>query len=462
MKRFAIKVFDFFSSVKLAVILLLSLSAILAVGTFYEADYGSAAAQRVIYHSWYVSVLMFLLIANLACAAIDRLPWRKYHIGFVTTHAGIIILILGSFITQQRGVDGTLAVGINEAADAFTVEDTVLRVYQNLDGKPFSLLFDKDVDFDRRPPEKKQYTFPLIDDDVLKVTRYYPKAVRKVDVTESHSSDGSPALQFKLFNDRVDVTEWLGLDNQIPPFYDLGPALITFVKSDLLIPPQPRNQILIYQNPKTGILNYAIFSVRQAQPLSKGRIKLHEDIPTGWMNLTFRVDQYFPHARAEAHYESVSQDSANAVPVIEAGIGGRRGWFEVDSPHEIRGDKSTYFVSFVHKRYSLGFRLTLKKFKMGTYGGSLLPKSYESTVSVSHDGGKKDAVISMNEPLHENGFTLYQSSFEQNDRGEPILSVFAVNHDPGRRMKYFGAICIVAGIGIMFYIKPRWTRKKKV
>ena len=77
MKKILVQVFDFFSSIKLAVILILSLAIIFATGTFYEAAHGTDNAQRVIYKSWYVSVEMFLLIVNLACAAIDRLPWKK-------------------------------------------------------------------------------------------------------------------------------------------------------------------------------------------------------------------------------------------------------------------------------------------------------------------------------------------------------------------------------------------------
>src|SRR4051794_27939599 len=101
MKKKALLLFDFFSSVKLAVILIVTLAVILAAGTFYEAEYGTSAAQRVIYKSWYVYLEMFLLIVNLTCAAIDRLPWKKNHVGFVVTHAGLIILIMGSFITSQ-------------------------------------------------------------------------------------------------------------------------------------------------------------------------------------------------------------------------------------------------------------------------------------------------------------------------------------------------------------------------
>lgn len=463
MKKIFQRIFNFLSSLKLAVILILSLGAILATGTFYEAEYGTPDAQRVIYHSWFLSAEMFLLIINLACAAIDRYPWKKHHIGFVVTHAGIITLLIGSFITQRKGIDGTLALGINEASDNFMVEDTELHIYQNIDGKPFFILAREPVDFDRKPPETHKYDFKLADNDILHVVHYIEKATRKIVVVPTTSNENTAAVKFTLYNDRVNVSEWLALDGQIPPYYDLGPALITFIKGELPKQPQPRNQIAIYEEPKKEVLKYAIFSIRQrSKPVARDSVVVKKEYPTGWMGLKFRVDEFYPHAVAQAQYEPADPKEINpdnTVHAIQVELHGKTEWLELQNSKEIKGDKSSYFVSYTRKKYELGFGIALKKFKMGVYGGSGLPMSYESTVMVNN---RQETVISMNEPLKFNGYTLYQSSFEQNERGEPISSVFAVNYDPGRPVKYLGAICIVCGIGIMFYLKPRWSRVKKV
>ena len=65
MKKILVGLFDFFSSIKLAVILILCLAVMLAVGTFYEAAHGTENAQRLIYKSWFMTTEMFLLIINL-------------------------------------------------------------------------------------------------------------------------------------------------------------------------------------------------------------------------------------------------------------------------------------------------------------------------------------------------------------------------------------------------------------
>jgi hypothetical protein len=458
MKKFGYKLFDFFSSLKLAVILILGLGAMLAVGTFYEAAHGTADAQRVIYRSWYVSLEMLLLVINLACAAIDRLPWKKHHIGFVVTHAGLITLIFGSFVTQKRGIDGNLAIGINETSNNFSVDENELHIYQEVGGKPFSLLIQDAVDFDSHPPPSKNYVYKLVDDDSFKVTNYIQKAVRKVQVTQTSDLKDTSAVEFRLYNDRVDVSEWLGLDKKLSPFYDLGPATVTFVQGPLLAQPIPKNQILIYQNPKDLTLNYAIFSIRQVKPISHGPLEVGKDYLTGWMGLKFSVKTFYKNASSDLSFVEASPEDKETTPVIKAEIGSHASWFELESPHELRGNTSSYFVAFVRKKYELGFEISLKKFKMQNYGGSLLPMSYESTITVN---GKNSQVIAMNEPLKYNAYTLYQSSFEQNERGEPVLSVFAVNYDPGRPIKYAGSLGIVAGIAIMFYLKPRYSKKKR-
>jgi hypothetical protein len=465
MKKFAAALFDFFSSIKLAVPLILSLAVMLAVGTFYEAAHGTPEAQRVIYKSWFMSVEMFLLIVNVVCAAIDRLPWKKHHVGFVITHAGIVILLMGSFITQQRGVDGALALGVGESSDSFMVEsEQQLHVYQSLDGKPFALLFQKDVDFAKHPPTDNAYTFGLVDDEKMKVVDFLPHAVRKVHIESSSNPKDLPAMHFSLKNDRVAVAEWVGLNPAVQPFYDMGPASISIIRGPLPKPPQPHNQIVIYQETENSGFKYAIFSMRQMLPTKMGTLHQGEAIDTGWggMGLKFTADKIEPHAAVTVNYAGFESTPENQGinPAVQIQVGNNKSWFELDMPHEIKGPQNTYFVDFARKRYELGFELDLKKFKMGTYGGSMLPASYASTVDVNK--GNKDIVISMNEPLKYNNYTLYQQSYETNERGEPVVSVFAVNYDPGRAMKYFGSICIVGGIAIMFYLKPKWNRKKKV
>ncbi len=80
---------------------------------------------------------------------------------------------------------------------------------------------------------------------------------------------------------------------------------------------------------------------------------------------------------------------------------------------------------------------------------------YASQVTVqSKDSDQKitSQLISMNEPMKYAGYTFYQASFEKDEKtGEPVASVFSVNRDPGRWIKYFGSIILSVGIVWLFY-----------
>ncbi|MCC6276452.1 MAG: cytochrome c biogenesis protein ResB [Oligoflexia bacterium] len=459
MKRLLIAIFDFCSSIKLAVLLLLAMAFVFAWGTIIESRYGTPEAQRLIFKGWPTTLLMFTLIVNLACAVIDRMPLKRHHTGFAITHLGIILLIIGSFITQQRGIDGSLPLAIGETGDAVLVQDTELVVYQNVDGKPFALIHQKPIEFAGLNLNRKAFSLPLVDKDELHVVDFLPRAQRQVKTQNSTLDNALPALKFKLFNNQVKVEEWLTLDGKLPAFYDLGPAQVSFVAGPVPIPPAPSNHLAFSWDPKNPTtLRYTVFSMRQTKPLKSGEIKPGQTIDTGWMNLQVSLEQFIPRSQTDVSYLLAPITDTLAPRAIKVRVGSNESWFELGQPHEIKGQYSTYFVSYTLRRYSLGFQLKLDQFKIQRYGGTNLPASYESSVTVV--GGPK-TVISMNEPLHYGGYTFYQSSYEMNERGEPAISVFSVNYDPGRPLKYLGSLAIVIGIITMFYIKPVWSRKSR-
>ena len=116
-----------------------------------------------------------------------------------------------------------------------------------------------------------------------------------------------------------------------------------------------------------------------------------------------------------------------------------------------RSDNYHYYIQFTRREVDLGFSVLLNRFLIGYYEGTTRPKSYSSEVFV----GGGNHTISMNEPLHYGGFTFYQASYSM-EEGRPPMSVFSVNFDPGRQIKYLGSLIMVIGIMIMFYMNPHY------
>ena len=122
-------VYRFLASLKLAVISLSLSATTLAVATFIESAYGAGAAQEYIYRSKGFMLLLAFLGINILCAALIRYPWTKRQTGFVITHAGLLVVLLGSFLSVQYGYEGQVAIKEGESSDEMVRDDhPVLRV----------------------------------------------------------------------------------------------------------------------------------------------------------------------------------------------------------------------------------------------------------------------------------------------------------------------------------------------
>lgn len=97
-------------SLRLAVVLMGCLGCVLAWATLVESRYGTAAAQFGIYQAWWFAWLGWLLALNVLSAALVRFPWQRRHVGFLVTHAGILVLLAGCLLGRWYGMQGQLPV----------------------------------------------------------------------------------------------------------------------------------------------------------------------------------------------------------------------------------------------------------------------------------------------------------------------------------------------------------------
>lgn len=114
-------IFEFCASLKLAVIVILSISLVLGVATFYEARYGIPAVQELVYGSGLLLGSMVMLAVNVMAAALIRYPWSRKQTGFVVTHVGILVLLAGCLVSYRTSVDGVLMLRPGESARDFAL-----------------------------------------------------------------------------------------------------------------------------------------------------------------------------------------------------------------------------------------------------------------------------------------------------------------------------------------------------
>lgn len=103
------KVFAFLASLRLAVILLCLVLVGLSAGTIVETRAGAEAAGRLVYYAWWFLGLQGLFALNLAMSLADLFPWSKKRVGFVLTHASVLLIFAGACITYFGKVEGRIS-----------------------------------------------------------------------------------------------------------------------------------------------------------------------------------------------------------------------------------------------------------------------------------------------------------------------------------------------------------------
>ena len=125
-------IYRFLASLKLAVISISTLAATLAYATVFRVEVWRGAAQEWIYRSPGFAILLAFLGMNILCAALIRYPWKKRQTGFVVTHAGLLILLAGSFYSVRTADEGQVGMVEGDVKSELVRSDhPVIRIWES-------------------------------------------------------------------------------------------------------------------------------------------------------------------------------------------------------------------------------------------------------------------------------------------------------------------------------------------
>ncbi len=101
----------------------------------------------------------------------------------------------------------------------------------------------------------------------------------------------------------------------------------------------------------------------------------------------------------------------------------------------------------------LPFSVTLEKFILTRYPGSTSPSAYESHLIIQTDKETRREHVYMNNVLDEQGYRLFQASYDKDEKG----TILSVNYDvAGRSITYTGYLLLA--IGLAFSLLSRHSR----
>jgi hypothetical protein len=459
------RVLAFLSSLRLAVVTMVTLGSVCAYATFYEMRNGTPAVQRDIYMTPWFAFLLGLLAVNVFAVMVSRYPWTKHHIGFLTAHVGILAILAGSVWSLYGGLDSNMALFEGETSDRVALLEKALHVslpQSSIHGS-FPVVFEKSPP---APGRERRYAVPG-SDLVLVAEEFQPH----VSVTESFEAgeDGPPALHFVLQAPMASQDGWLVPDDPERSHVDLGMVAFGFHAArdeaqlaQLLEHSEGANHLSFVLGPDGRVH----FSATDGQGgRQTGVVEPGQPVATGWPGLGVTVDRFFPRAalvRSVVPQQPPAKEEKrrSAVRVRLEGRGGRTQpeWLMWGEQRRLRLAGEAALVGYRSPEAALPFRVTLLRFNNESYPGSRMASTYESTVRVDDpERGSFETLISMNHPLHHRGYIFFQSSFVE---GRPMMSIFSVARAPGLPLVYLGTTLMGIGIVWMFYVKPYLAKRQ--
>ncbi len=217
--------FRFFSSVRLAVVLLSVLIGASIAGTLYETTFDAKVARAYIYGAWWFNLWLIILCVNLACAAFSRMPWKRHHTGFLLTHLGIITLLIGAMIGRRWGIEGTMTLFKGQPPNnQLLVDQRVLRIEEGgQQVRPFPVSI-----VGRRPTAARPWTLGVTPAGwTVQLTDYSPALAADFQ-PQGVPAGGQPAVHMILVSKRLHQTmdNWLLAGDADHGSLDLGLASV--------------------------------------------------------------------------------------------------------------------------------------------------------------------------------------------------------------------------------------------
>ncbi len=202
------RLYTFLGSLPMAVVLLTVVGGTLAYGTWVEATHNTPAAQRVVYQAWWFQTLLGFLVLNLVISALTRWPWQKRHIGFVTTHLGIILILIGGLLSIRLGIEGQLVIPEGGSSDLLEQPTSVVTIQLPNPGEQAVFPVDFAAQASRHAPHAVFQTILDGQSTTLTVDRYLSNATAEEHIRDD-GSELNPAIQVALSQEGHEERAWL-------------------------------------------------------------------------------------------------------------------------------------------------------------------------------------------------------------------------------------------------------------
>ncbi|NOT02040.1 MAG: hypothetical protein HOP29_15610 [Phycisphaerales bacterium] len=304
-------------SLWLAGIVLMLLLVSMAYATVFESLHGTERALWSFYGAWWFEALLALLGLNVLAAMVLRFPFHRHHVGFVLTHTGIVVTLIGAWMTKEYALDGQLGLAEGQSAGAFTLRDAEAITVANLaTGARTTETLDRSM---AGGPEQRTADTPQAIDAgsvLLHVRRYLPDG-EPIENVANDNPHPQTAVELVISADATESAAWVWSHRDAA----LGPwtASLRVATSD-----DELRQWLAAPAESThggGAVNVVYQGTGHRLALSEC---LRQPAAIGQSPYTVRALRYFPHATV-GQDGVVNASSKPVNPAVEIELAGPSG-----------------------------------------------------------------------------------------------------------------------------------------
>ena len=445
------EVFDILFSSKAALVYIFLFAVSIGVATFIENDYGTSAAQKVIFKSAWFEVLLvlfgFSIIFNIIrFRLIQQKKWAS-----LIFHSAIILILIGAGVTRYFGYEGMMHIREGSESNEFLSADMYLNYQILMNDKSYS--FEEPVLFaslgKNRFKESYQIANNLIEAELLE---FIPNPVEKM----VDNASGKTMIKMVIAGARGREEYIVKLGDQS----NFGGVNVNFGNPEI-----PGYVNILYQNDSLLFkldkpVTQMVMATQKLDTIYPGNyqtLKTRSLYTMGSSN--FVIAEFSKAAKMviESKELKVKNESLVGLKLLvkvngkpnELILTGRKG--DLGEPKIFEAEGLKLAVSYGSKTIKLPFSIALRDFILERYPGTENPSSYASEVTLIDKSNQieRQQRIYMNHVLDHKGFRFFQSSFDQDEQG----SYLSVNHDfIGTWISYIGYILLTLGLLMIFFV----------
>jgi cytochrome c-type biogenesis protein CcsB len=446
------KLFDRMFSTSAAGLYMILFAVAIGVATFVENDFGTSAAQKVIFTARWFEVLLVLfgvcLIANII--RFRMVQMKKWSL--LIFHAAMVIILIGAGVTRYFGYEGMMGIREGSASNTFLSRETYLNYQVKIDGRNYT--FHEPVLFASLGNNELDKSY-LMGDQKLRaqVTRFMPNPAE----TMVDDDKGLPTLKVVIAG-RQGREEYLVQQGDKSNIYGTN---FNFGNPEMLgaFNIQLRNDSLYFLADVP--FSQMVMATQTQDSLPAGQwhpLRLRSMYSDGQHSFVFGA--FSPHARAEVTStdRKMASNSTGGVEMILT-VGDEQRKVFVTGSQGVEGTprvadfaNASVAVAYGAKRVELPFSIRLNDFILERYPGTDNASSYASEVTLidPRKNINRNQRIYMNNILDHSGYRFFQSSYDP-DEGGTYLSV---NYDaPGTIISYIGYALLTLGMVMLFFGK---------